>query len=544
MRRFPEGPRRVEPSAAGEPFAAEMMPGRVASQFTAPSSLQWWPPSLLPIALPAFHVLRFYVEAGVSPFAVLRVLILATVAGLALWMVASLVLGDTRKGTVLATLAILVFLGGGDPATIALVGVLIAAVTLLLPRLLRVRFPWLFVPGAGNALALILILTLVIRASQTGTLAQGGRDIGWAVAGARTASLGQVTAEVAPEAPDIYVLMLEDYPRADTLARLFSFDNSPFLSALEDRGFTISPKSRANYSNSLLTVLTMLQARHVEAIPELDHLRAGASEDLHPVLRDTLNSGVTLDILRRRGYEIVTAPSGFEQLALRSADRFQESGDLNDFELVVIESTALAKQNEPWFLELLGEQFRHRIRAGFGLPAELSRERSARPRFVFIHIPAPHAPIVFGRNGEAIAVTAQPYQYDLSDPGRFMRLYDAQLEYVNQLTLNTVDDIGRGAHPTLTIVMSDEGLGWFNSALDPDPEMRPLLLLANLFAARTPGGEDLFGPAITPVNIMPIVLSRYLGVDLPRQPDKGFISSDDAPFDGLEVPNTDADPSR
>jgi hypothetical protein len=64
--------------------------------------------------------------------------------------------------------------------------------------------------------------------------------------------------------------------------------------------------------------------------------------------------------------------------------------------------------------------------------------------------------------------------------------------------------------------------------------------VANLFAVRTPEHEDLFGPAPTPVNVFPILLDRYLGVDLPRQADRNFISGIDAPLRGFDIPNTDA----
>lgn len=499
--------------------------------------IQWWPPSLLPVALAAFHVLGFYVETGVSPFAILRVLFAAIVVSLALWVAASQLLGDSSRGSVVASIAILAFLGGGDLATVLLVGTLFAAVTVLLPRVLRVPFPWYLVTRAGNGLALILLITLLLRGGQNGTLSVFVRDIGWSVAGARVADPVPPT----PSGPDIFVLMVEDYPRADTLARLFAFDNAPFLSALKDRGFTVSPRSRANYSNSLLTLLTMLQARHIEAIPELDGLRSGGSENPRATLRNTLNSGVTLDILRRHGYIVVFASSGYEQETLRSADRFFDAGQLNDFELAMISGTPIARYGEAWFLDLLGDQFRERIRAEFGFVRDIVAEDSPRPRFVLVHVPAPHPPIVFGPRGEPVSAAIHPYQYDLTDLPRFVRLFDGQLEYLNQLILDAVDHIERGATPAVTIVMSDEGIGWFNSAFDPDPDTRPLSLLTNLFAARTPGEEDLFGPAITPVNVMPILLERYLGEALPRQTDRNFISSDEAPFDGLEIPNTDAD---
>ena len=50
-----------------------------------------------------------------------------------------------------------------------------------------------------------------------------------------------------PATPDIYILMLDGYPRADSVTRLFGDDNRPFLDALEDRGFEVAENSQSNY---------------------------------------------------------------------------------------------------------------------------------------------------------------------------------------------------------------------------------------------------------------------------------------------------------
>ena len=47
--------------------------------------------------------------------------------------------------------------------------------------------------------------------------------------------------------PNVYILMLDGYPRADTLATTFGFDNGPFLAELESRDFDVAAESRSNY---------------------------------------------------------------------------------------------------------------------------------------------------------------------------------------------------------------------------------------------------------------------------------------------------------
>ncbi len=244
--------------------------------------------------------------------------------------------------------------------------------------------------------------------------------------------------------------------------------------------------------------------------------------------------------LRDAGYTVISASSGLEQLAVRGADRFFDSGQLNDFEVAALRQTALAAGGDAALPDLVGDQQRARIRADLAFFSAVRREDAAGPRFLFVHVPLPHAPIVFGPNGEPIrASLANPYGFDVSDRTRFRDEYVGQLRYLNDLVLQALDEPSRD-RPAVTIVMSDEGFG---GIIDPDPEMVPVDAVAILFAARAPDGEGLFPPSITPVNVFPILFDRYLGLSLPLQADRNFVSGSTTPFTGIDIPNLDAQPS-
>ena len=51
---------------------------------------------------------------------------------------------------------------------------------------------------------------------------------------------------------------------------------------------------------------------------------------------------------------------------------------------------------------------------------------------------------------------------------------------------------------------------------------------SNLFWARTPGQTDVFPSDVTLVNVMPLLLNRYLGSSLPLHPDDLFFGPSDA----------------
>ena len=52
--------------------------------------------------------------------------------------------------------------------------------------------------------------------------------------------MGRAESDSAAGSPDMYVILLDGYPRADVLDYAFDIDNSAFLDALAERGFTVA----------------------------------------------------------------------------------------------------------------------------------------------------------------------------------------------------------------------------------------------------------------------------------------------------------------
>jgi hypothetical protein len=497
--------------------------------------IQFWPPSLLPVTLAAFNVLRLYIDTGVHPFAALRALIVAVAVALAVWLLVSAILRDQGKATVVAVLVVLGFSSWRSIPAVAVAAGLILVVALLAPRVLRVAFPWRLVVPAGNALSLVLALALAISALQRGTVAQLGRDIGGVPND--VASVPQPVTQP----PDIYMVILEDRPRGDSLARLFGVDTGEFEDGLEELGLQVSARSRSNYSSTILSLLTMFHMRHIDAIPELEDLRADKG-DMEPLLRNLLNDAPALSILRSAGYEIVAVPSGFEDVPLRDADRFLDGGEINEFEITLASLSALGPASEAVHSDFYGDQQRSRVHSAFRYLSALAGERADHPRFVFVHVFAPHGPILFGPHGEPVhASLLDPYHRSLDESWDLFRSrYADEIRYLDVITLGAMRDLTEQAEaPYVVVLMSEEGSKLF---AEPDPEAAAEAV-STFFAASVPEGDAPFGAAITPVNIFPIVFNRYLGTAIPMQPDLNFVSEPDRPFDLREIPNTDAEPT-
>jgi len=64
--------------------------------------------------------------------------------------------------------------------------------------------------------------------------------------------------------PDIYYIVLDAYTRQDVLRAAYGLDNTPFLEALEERGFYIARCSQSNYARTSLSLGATLNLAYVE----------------------------------------------------------------------------------------------------------------------------------------------------------------------------------------------------------------------------------------------------------------------------------------
>lgn len=429
-------------------------------------------------------------------------LVVASISLLPVFFAWQALLGALGPGITLAAFALLVASLVGVPGV-----VLIRARRG--HRLLRMR-----ATSFLNRLASVLVIVVI--------LFYAGPDLPQTVANALRAP-DQVTVAATGELPDIYVILVDGYPRADVLERLFGIDNGPFLEELRGLGFDVAAHSRSNYVLTQLTLASMFQMRHLAEVPSLAPL-VGTSGGHVNELRDAIVQGRAFAALHAAGYQVVATLPGYEAVALRGvADRVLEHGEMNDLERDVLKRT--------WLLDPLAVAMpgiytypqRDRIVHDFDDLEGLAEETRAAPIFAWIHVPAPHLPLVIGADGEPIAL--EPRRFDPEHAAgfgytdaEFRALYADEVTYLNRRLLSAVRVLqsdNRRRDPVI-IVMADHGY-----SDDPtDLQAR----FGNLFAATTPQHAGLLADAPTPVNLMPILLNAYLGTDFPTSPDRFFTS--------------------
>jgi hypothetical protein len=347
---------------------------------------------------------------------------------------------------------------------------------------------------------------------------------------------GQATA-----APDIYVLLLDGYPRADVLEYAFDIDNSPFTDALADRGFAVASASHSDYLWTHVSVPSALNLAYVEQVPALLDVIEGRAPR-QPTLRRTVADNVAFDVAREHGYTAVGVGSGFEEVAPRLADVYVDGGQLNEFEISLLVSTFAGDVVAAVLPDVASSQQRDRI--GFNLDAlpEIAAIGNRGPALVFAHVPAPHQPVVFGEGGTPVAVPISDSFFADSplergeDRDEYLERYRAQLPYLNELVLEAIDGILEASdEPPVIVLFADHGsasaVDWnATQPADADPA-RLLERTGTLFAALTPEREDVFPDDVSPVDIFRLLFDAYYGTDYGRAT---------PPEDGGQVPPVDA----
>ncbi len=323
----------------------------------------------------------------------------------------------------------------------------------------------------------------------------------------------------ATDHPDVLVVLLDGYPRADALLRM-GMDNAPFLDALDERGFVTAESSRANYTSTWATLSSMFHGRHLEDISQLERPYPDGAAEQYRALMRLIREAPLLDPFRARGYEIVTMPPPLEGAQLTAADRVVSPPQMTAFELSLIQRSPLGylvlKVNPSIAYGQHQERTEETLRLAL---RELERE-SERPRFVFAHVTSPHAPMVSDADGEP--VTPAPCfpdcsMYVFGSIEDWERL-PGQIIDLNRQVLDLVDAV-LAASPDATIVlMSDHGM---RAPGAPEAD-----LLRSFFSIRSER------PVTVPGDIQPIQIMELLSGEVVESvPYRAWISVDERPLD-------------
>jgi hypothetical protein len=333
--------------------------------------------------------------------------------------------------------------------------------------------------------------------------------------------------------PDIYYIILDGYGRSDILEDIYDLNNEDFISFLESKGFYIAQESRANYSQTGLSLTSSLNLTYLD---ELSQQVGRQSANLSPI-KANIEDNLVFYQLRQAGYTVVSFSSGYILTDINTADQFLASQKTPDsFQNILINNTPLS-------MFLLGKQYdwhRQRINYAFQMLPEISQENQ--PTIVFAHILAPHPPFVFGPNGETIN---PPRKYGIHDGSHFMEVanreeyvdgYRDQLTYITEATKNVIERIlDNSSTQPVIIIQGDHGPG---SLLDHEnleqTNLGERMSILNAYLM-SEVNSDLLYPNITPVNSFRLLFNAYLGTNYSLLEDRSYFSTIDQPFQFTDV---------
>ena len=336
---------------------------------------------------------------------------------------------------------------------------------------------------------------------------------------------------------DIYVIVLDEFANPEILRERFRFDNSAFQDSLRQLGFVVPSGLRSNYSQTLLSLPSLLNFAHMTALQS--ELGGGTSRS-YDLPRHLIEQNRTARFLRERGYRFLFFPSSWWRLTLHNPHADEEFDPLpglslrrelfdSEFRRTLVESTLLGKLD----LDNSADLKEHVLRTFSALEQVPARRE---PTFTFAHLMAPHWPYVLDSRCQTASPEALSVPAELEGGDR---PYLEQVACVQRLTLRLVRRILASSSPAPVIVLqSDHGSKSLNQMeLDTLPGPAALRERFGAFGAYylPDGGAAALGNPATIVNVMGRVLSHYFGAEVETQSDELYFSSNHRPFRLLPV---------
>lgn len=312
---------------------------------------------------------------------------------------------------------------------------------------------------------------------------------------------GQLLHEVAK--PDVYYIVLDGYNRADTLQDLYKYNNQPFMNSLASMGFVIPDCTQSNYAWTGLSMASTFQMNYFDK-----SIRSGLKDDSNlpwAVLERQIKNNPVKTLFKELDYQIVSFGTGYTFTEWEDADFFYlmqqdtKYRGITIFEAVFIQQTTIIRaftEGKSGGLDVLGdaEGVPNTIKYKeimFTLDKLQETITLPSPKFVYVHLIAPHAGYTFDSEGN--------YLVQDRIPG-----YTDEITYLNARMLDLFESIIKNSKtPPIIILQSDHGWDW----------ERRMAILNALYLPDALAKQVT--PDWTPVNTFRLIFSGQFGLDYP-----------------------------
>lgn len=373
-------------------------------------------------------------------------------------------------------------------------------------------------PGWRRAMMVAVATMMVLPLAKIGLYALSAEDVRVIGPSSTAAANAKLNTQ-----RNVYWIITDAYTRGDVLQAYYGWDNTPFLTALRERGFVIGEQSSANYPRTKYSIAATLQMEYF-----LPLSRKPRNRTYKPALRGFNN---TVARFKSLGYRYIHGEPGggiLKTLCGGQEDRcitgeFADGIRLTEAEVELLRLTPLYHLVRRWASHL----FRFEFNDATQLIDQL-RIKEETPFFLFYHIILPHPPVQF----EADCSPTQIPDWNLRRLDRDGYLIN--IKCLNGQLIDLVDVILRDdATDPIIIISADHG-NTFDRPMrvsengDIDPEALRIVY-GVLLSMRLPEGEcrDSVYPTISLVNQFRLVFACLTGVKPDFLPDRHFIPLSD-----------------
>ena len=369
---------------------------------------------------------------------------------------------------------------------------LLAAAWLVLVYIIRRlgrQMPYL--PRAASTAAIAFVLVFFVSGVVRAALTLEG-------------PLSPVAATEQASGPNIYLILLDGYPRRDTLMNDLGIDNGPFEAALADRGFDVYDDSHSDRRYTDLTLMTLLTGT-TDGVP----LDTAPASEVQFLVRRALSEATLPRQAQAAGYEwdIIDSPAGHVTF---SAGHHIQHGGVNTFEDNMLAESILGQAVKSLLPYLLTDSLRNHFEGSVDSLILLADPDAH--RLVLAHLFQPHLPFLWEANGDPVPVPAfwprvNIFAAQIETMGTSLADYSASMEgdlaTLNPKLLAMVDEIVARDPDGVIVLFSDHGARY---SLD----LRQTEWYDSFLAARTPGHPGLFAADPKPTNLLRTLLPTYV----------------------------------
>ena len=321
----------------------------------------------------------------------------------------------------------------------------------------------------------------------------------------------------APDLPDVMLIVMDGYTRGDILQEQFGFDNSPFLTDLEDMGFVVADQARSNYSFTYASVASMYNMDYVYDAGEI-------TDDEGTAMRNALAGDSTIiKTFREQGYEVAFVENAWQgsrcsptvDICIRNG--IVERAAWNIGQITIFAPLASAVRHHP-FNTVSMEHLET-------LPEIVTTDRTdGVPRLTIAHILLPHPPFLLdqecNRVNSPVRRAFQVASDELIENRRWF--YTDQMTCTNSVLADSLSQIISNDTDTIVMITGDHGSGSTRLANQDSQKWDDAALkerLSIFSAYRVPECPESIYPAITPVNGTRAIASCALNISLDPLPD-------------------------